>query len=65
MKIRVLILILFAVSNWVTAQTGYFPPKGTAWEHKEPSSFKVNNNKLRDVVDFAMENEYSEPRDLR
>ncbi|HSP11150.1 MAG TPA: serine hydrolase [Salegentibacter sp.] len=55
----VLFTCLFLLN--LSAQEIYFPEKGE-WEEKEASTFNLD---FSEVIEFAMENEYSESKDLR
>lgn len=62
-----LITLFLFISCCLTgySQTYYFPERNTAWEQKAPSYYDINTSKLKEVVTFAEENEYSGSRDLR
>lgn len=48
----------------VSLHSQYFPDRSD-WQHKSPSEFSINPDKITAAVDFAMANEYSGSRDLR
>lgn len=52
--------LLSAIS--LTAQ--YYPEKGN-WEHRSPAELGLDNERISEAVDFAMDNEYSGSKDLR
>ena len=54
-----LILIFFTLH--LSAQEGYFP-SAEKWEEKPASEFNID---VSEAIQFAMENEYSESKDLR
>lgn len=60
---KYLIYCLLLLITGVQAQT-YFPKSGE-WEQRSASSFNINETRLMEAVNFALENEYSEPKDLR
>ncbi len=59
-----IIFFLISVSLTGFAQKSYFPEKNQ-WEEKQPKSLGIDGEKLNSAVQFAMENEYSESKDLR
>ncbi|MBN4084819.1 serine hydrolase [Flavobacteriaceae bacterium AH-315-B10] len=63
------ILMLFLVFNFSkhsnAQETYYFPNRNITWEEKNPSTYKIDSNKLKEAVDFAESNEYSGSKDLR
>lgn len=62
----VMLTILLAVAFFVQAQPNYYyPERGAAWESKSPAEFGIDQEKLDEAVDFAIQNEYSGSRDLR
>ncbi|WP_425235229.1 serine hydrolase domain-containing protein [Ulvibacterium sp.] len=66
MKYSTLILFcLFSLSTLFAQKDYYFPERNDLWEIKTPNTFKIDENKLQGVVEFAKENEYSGSRDLR
>ncbi|MDX2443235.1 MAG: serine hydrolase [Bacteroidales bacterium] len=64
---KFLLLIAYLVINTcVYAQKEYyFPEKGKDWQQKPPSEFDIDDNKLEEAIQFALENEYKGSRDLR
>lgn len=69
-EIRLLLILLFLLPATLLAQDlrqeiGYFPERGATWESRQPADLNVNETKLQQAVDFAQNNEYSGPRDLR
>lgn len=59
-----IILFAIALNGNIYAQTSYYPTRDT-WETKNPKDFKIDEAKLDEAVNFALENEYSGSRDLR
>ncbi|MCX2718614.1 serine hydrolase domain-containing protein [Lentiprolixibacter aurantiacus] len=43
----------------------YFPDRNASWVEKSPGDLSINQKKLKEAVDFALNNEYSGSRDLR
>ena len=43
----------------------YFPEKNATWQTKAPEEYKIDSQSLNAAIKFAMDNEYSGPRDLR
>ena len=69
-EIRLLSILLFLLPANLLAQqlqqnTNYFPERGATWESREAADLKVNETKIQQAVDFAQNNEYTGPRDLR
>lgn len=63
---RILIFLLFIGGSGVHAQKEYyFPERQAVWQTKSPSELQVDPDKLDVAVAFALQHEYSEPRDLR
>ncbi len=60
-----LILVLFTIAGAYAQSTLYFPQKNESWQTKEAAEFNIDSNLLNQAVRFAMDNEYSGPRDLR
>jgi len=68
--IRFSSILLFLLSASLFAQeiipvTSYFPERGVTWETKKPADMQLNEAKLQEAIDFAQNNEYSGPQDLR
>ncbi len=54
------------LTGWAFSQSDlYFPERNATWEVRSPESFSIDQKKLQEAVQFAQENEYSGPRDLR
>jgi len=54
--------LLSAIS--AIAQKNNYYPSAKNWEHKSPSFFAIDTNKIKEAVDFAMTHETSQPRNL-
>ena len=66
MKIKGIILLAYFSSLISYAQTDiYFPERNAKWESRSADDFNINSEKLDQAVAYAMENEYTGPRDLR
>ncbi len=63
-KIFFLIFLFGSSFRSTIAQQMYFPERGN-WQEKSPSDFNISDQKLREAVQFAKDNEYSGSRDLR
>ncbi len=61
----ILALVLFTEFNAIAQSNIYFPDKNESWEMKDPGEYNIDLNALKQAVQFAMDNEYSGPRDLR
>jgi CubicO group peptidase (beta-lactamase class C family) len=62
-----LLISLFIIPGLLHAQSDsvYYPGRTGEWESRRPADVGINADSLQKVVDFAMANEYSGPRDLR
>lgn len=63
--IKLLFFILLVSCPLMAQDNFYFPERNAEWAEKPAQDFKINTVKLREAVDFAMNNEYSGDRDLR
>jgi len=62
----ILILVLAFFTTFTFAQNvQYFPKVNEIWKKKNSAEYKINDNQLKKVIQFALENEYSGSRDLR
>ncbi len=59
-----LFLFLIIPGGSILAQQIYFPERGS-WEEKKPSELKIDTKILEEAIQFAKDNEYSGPKDLR
>lgn len=60
------ILITCFYSSFIIAQNiEYFPERNEDWKAKNASEFKINENLIKEAVEYAKENEYSGSKDLR
>ena len=59
-----LLLVFLFSQSLLQAQTTYFPEKDN-WISKDPDEVGFKEDLLQEAVDFANNNEYSGPRDLR
>jgi len=64
MKLTLKLFALLLFGTLISQAQTYVPSNGN-WEHKTPADLNIKSDKMKEAVDFAMENEYSEPRDLR
>jgi CubicO group peptidase (beta-lactamase class C family) len=60
-----IICALFGMSIGIAQDNYYFPKKQVEWEQRSPSEMNLNEIKLQEAIDFALENEYKGSRDLR
>lgn len=61
-----LALILFmGIGTLIAQDRYYFPERNGEWEERAPKTFKIDDQKLTEAVDYAKNNEYSGDRDLR
>jgi hypothetical protein len=61
-KLLTLFCLLTAIS--AIAQKNNYYPSTKNWEHKSPSFFAIDTNKIKEAVDFAISHETSQPRNL-
>ncbi|TNF71248.1 MAG: class C beta-lactamase-related serine hydrolase [Bacteroidetes bacterium] len=64
-KIVYSIAFVFGLSSMTAQADRYFPGKGTPWESHIPAEVGWDENALQLAVRFALDHEYSGPRDLR
>lgn len=64
-KHSLLILLFLFFNAAYTQQDYYFPERNEDWIFKNPTDYKINGEKLTEVIEFAQSNEYSGSRDLR
>ncbi len=62
--ISVLILAQLFILTSVPAKEVYYPPRGE-WQTKTPKQVGVNARKIKQVIDFALANEFEGDKDLR
>jgi len=65
---RLLFVWMLAGAGMIGAraqQDYYYPPRGAAWETRQPGDFGIDAGALQQAVDFAGSHEYSGSRDLR
>ena len=60
-----IICALLGMSTGIAQDNYYFPKKQVEWEQRSPSEMYLNEIKLQEAIDFALENEYKGSRDLR
>jgi CubicO group peptidase (beta-lactamase class C family) len=65
MTLICLVTISFQTHVTVAQQDAYFPDRGAQWEERQPAEFGLDNAKIDQAVQFALDNEYSGSRDLR
>lgn len=58
------LFLIFAFSADNFAQSNYFPAEGDAWQRRTPDQAKINADKLKEAIDFAVANESKAPRNL-
>lgn len=63
MRKCLLILLVFTFVS-ATAQKGIYYPSATQWEHKSPTFFGIDTNKVKEAVDFAKVHETTQPKNL-
>ena len=56
--------IIFAFAERSFSQSNYFPPAGNDWQKHTPEQAKMDADKLKEAVDFAVANEAKAPRDM-
>jgi CubicO group peptidase (beta-lactamase class C family) len=63
MRKCLLILLVFTFVS-ATAQKGIYYPSATQWEHKSPTFFGIDTNKVKEAVDFAKVHKTTQPKNL-
>ncbi|WP_394974329.1 serine hydrolase domain-containing protein [uncultured Croceitalea sp.] len=58
----ILVVLIF---NFSISQEYYFPERNEVWKEEATDKFKIDQEKLNEAVQFAIENEYSGSKDLR
>ena len=61
----ILTLVILAVVDTRAQSDIHFPQRNESWKTKEAGAYNIDLNLLNQAVNFAMDNEYSGPRDLR
>lgn len=61
---KYLLFLLAITSCNVIAQKGNYYPSATQWEHKSPTFFGIDTNKVKEAVDFAKVHETTQPKNL-
>ena len=61
---KYLLFLLAITSCNVIAQKGNYYPSATQWEHKSPTFFGIDSNKVKGAVDFAKTHETTQPKNL-
>ncbi len=56
--------LIFAFAEASFSQSNYFPPSGGDWERRTAQQAKMDAGKLKEAVDFAVQNESKAPRNL-
>jgi len=56
--------LIFAFAEASSSQSIYFPPSGDDWERRTAQQAKMDTGKLKEAVDFAVQNESKAPRNL-
>ena len=64
-KLNLSIVIVVLSFNFICSQDYYFPEKQEVWKQISTDKSKINKAKLKEAVQFAMDNEYSGSKDLR
>jgi CubicO group peptidase (beta-lactamase class C family) len=61
----VALVVYFLSHNMYAQNNNYFPKLNESWKAQNPSTFKIDGEKLNVAITFAKKNEYSGSRDLR
>ena len=61
---KYLLFLWVITSCQAFAQKGIYYPSATQWEHKSPTFFGIDTNKVKEAVDFAKAHETSQPKNL-
>jgi len=63
MKKYLAILCLALASN-AFAQKGNYYPSAQKWEHKSPTFFAIDTNKIKEAINYAIAHENTQPKNL-
>jgi CubicO group peptidase (beta-lactamase class C family) len=58
------LLAVALLAGPTTAQTGYFPERGEAWERRSPEQVGLSADAVREAISFALAHESAASRDL-
>ena len=61
---KYLLFLWIITSCHAFAQKGIYYPSATQWEHKSPTFFGIDTNKVKEAVDFAKAHETTQPKNL-
>jgi hypothetical protein len=61
-KLLTLLCLLLAIN--AIAQKNPYYPSAKNWEHKSPTFFSIDTNRIKQAIAFAVEHETSQPRNL-
>ena len=61
---KYLLFLWVITSCQAFAQKGIYYPSATQWEHKSPTFFGIDTNKVKEAVDFAKAHETTQPKNL-
>lgn len=64
-KLTLSCILVVLSFNFSIAQEYYFPKRNEIWKQETADKFKINQTKLNEAVQFAMDNEYLGSKDLR
>jgi len=60
----ILIFVCLILSNLTYTQEVYYPGKWGDWEKKTPAEVGISDSAIDDAVQYAMDNESENPRNL-
>ena len=60
-----LYISIFVLNLSLAQENYYFPERNKTWTTISPSVYKIDEGKLNEAIEFAVNNEYSGSRDLR
>ncbi len=63
-QFSILLLLVFCFHQPLFAQANYFPDAGDNWQRRTPEQSKMDAARLKEAVDFAIQNESKAPRNL-
>jgi hypothetical protein len=59
------LFVFLAITTWdAAAQKGIYYPSALKWEHKSPSFFSIDSNKIKEALDYATAHETTQPKNL-
>lgn len=58
------LFLVLGFAEYGFSQSTYFPAEGDAWQRRTPDQSKMDGARLKEAIDFAIQNESKAPRNL-